>query len=115
MRRLRKDKGSSDPLDGLSTEEECALHLSMLCDSAVNNLQSEESLGRLVNYENLANKMIEHIIPEHFQLVMTDKRRENILQVSGQYSKGIGNRKKDWKDDTRKKEDLASPLFKRFV
>eukprot|EP01083_Nonionella_stella_P264438 897080_1 len=109
MRRLREDKGSSDPLDELSSEEECALHLSMLCNSAVENLQSEESLGRPVNYENLATKMIEHIIPEHFKVTMTDERRENILQVSSQYSKGMGNRKGDWKDDTKKKEHLATP------
>ena len=93
----------------LTPVEKCAMHLSLLCESAFQGLFESSMLGRPVNYENLVQNLIAHVIPDHFKVTMTDEGRDNILKVGSQYSKGRGNRHKEWKEDSKEKERLATP------
>jgi len=97
----------------LSPVDKCALHLSLLCDEAVRNLEddlSQKRLGRGVSYQDLAVKLMDDIIPNHFKITLTDENRENIIRVSQNYSKGAHTKKKgNWKSDSEEKEKKASP------
>merc|ERR1712127_566182 len=95
-------------LRDLSPEEQCALHLSLLCDKAVSELNKPNSMGTAVNYENLVDTMVETILPEKFNMKMTNERRDRIIAISGHYSKGRGTKKREWKEDSEKKETMAS-------
>mmetsp|Transcript_2255 Transcript_2255/g.4160 ORF Transcript_2255/g.4160 Transcript_2255/m.4160 type:complete len:462 (+) Transcript_2255:199-1584(+) len=92
----------------LSSVEKCALHLSLLCESATRALFESGMLGRPVNYENIVQKLIQHIIPDHFGVLMTDAEKDNILQVASKYSKGRGGKKREWNEDSNQKEMRAS-------
>lgn len=96
-------------LDDLSNIEKCALHLSLLCDSALHAIYESGSLARAVSYDNIVQKLIDHIIPDHFHILMTDDEKENIQKVGGQYSKGRGKRKAEFKEDSEEKEKNATP------
>mmetsp|Transcript_8700 Transcript_8700/g.13134 ORF Transcript_8700/g.13134 Transcript_8700/m.13134 type:complete len:454 (+) Transcript_8700:111-1472(+) len=96
-------------LDLLTAVEKCALHLSLLCESAVDGLFDSGMMARPVNYENLVNKLIDHVIPDHFKVTMTNEGRENILKVGSHYSKGRGSKQREWTEDSEQKEGSATP------
>jgi len=96
-------------LDSLTPVEKCALHLSLLCESALHGLFDSGMMGRPVNYENIVQKLIDHIIPDHFKVLLTNEGKENILEVGSKYSKGRGERQKEWKEDSEQKEKEATP------
>lgn len=85
---------------------------SLLCESATDALMSSP-YGKPVNYEGIIENLIEITLPNHFELLMTNERKEKILKVGSKYSKGRGGREKEWKDDNKKKEDAATPEVKR--
>mmetsp|Transcript_6077 Transcript_6077/g.6608 ORF Transcript_6077/g.6608 Transcript_6077/m.6608 type:complete len:442 (-) Transcript_6077:360-1685(-) len=95
--------------DDLDNVDKCAVHLGLLCESAYVALSEDSSYGVAVNYEDIVNKLISTVIPDHFDVEMTDERSENILAVSSRYSKGRGDRSKEWKEDSSKKERGATP------
>jgi hypothetical protein len=107
-RRIEKLIQDGRNVDGLSLVEQCGLHLSLLCESAVNAIFESGMLARPVNYENIVQKLINHIIPDHFGLLMTEEEKENILKVSSKYSKGRGIRSREWKEDSDLKELSAT-------
>lgn len=95
--------------DSLTPIERCAVHLSTLCDAAIVAIARSMGMGIGVNYKNLVNKLIEHIIPQHFQVVITEERRERIIDVGGKYSKGRAHKAKEWEEDSDDKDNKASP------
>lgn len=83
---------------------------STLCNIAIAAITRSKGMGIGVNYENLVNKLIEDIIPNHFNSPMTtEESRQRIIDVSGHYSKGRGKRKRDWKEDSERKDKKATP------
>jgi hypothetical protein len=95
-------------VETLTSAEKCALHLSLLCESVIEAFHYSSN-GWAVNYENLIEKLIYEVIPEHFRITMTSERAENIRMISGTYSKGRGRKKHEWKEDSTEKERNASP------
>lgn len=96
----------------LAPEEFCAAHLATITETALENL-NESQYGTAVNYANLPGIMYEHILPEKFGVPTGETEIERILKVSGSYSKGRGSRKKEWKDDSEKKEEEASQAIRK--
>jgi len=92
-----------------------------LCDAGIQALDRSNGTGIAVNYENLSNKLIDTIFPNHFKLEMTEEKRKRIIAISGQYSKGTvikdisskGRSKKEWKEDSENKDDSATPEIKK--
>lgn len=82
-----------------------------MCDSALNALE-RSSIGKAVNYEGIIDNLIQHTIPDHFKILMTNERKEHILAVGSKYSKGRGNREGEFKNDNERKEDAATPAVK---
>jgi len=105
-------------LDSLSPVEKCACHLSLLCDAAVEAISRSNGVGIGVNYQSITNTLINTIFPDHFKLEMTEERKERIIEVSGHYSKGKSASRgksfqgKEWKEDSERKEERASPAIK---
>lgn len=99
-------------IENLTPFQKCALHLSLLCESAVDGIIDSNNMGRAVNYANIVQKLIDFIIPVHYNLDVSDEAKKNILEVGSRYSKGRGDRAKEWKDDSEKKEKSASPEVK---
>jgi len=99
-------------LNSLNPVEKCALHLSLLCDAAVEAIDGSHGMGFGVNYEDITNKLISTVFPDHFKLEMTEERRERIIDISGHYSKGIAHKAGKWAEDSDKKDEKATPLVK---
>lgn len=78
-----------------------------LCLSALVELR-KSSTGKAVEYDNLVEKLISDVIPNHFGLEMTEEGKQNILTVSKTYSKNKGQKSSEWKEDSEKKEQRAS-------
>jgi len=93
----------------LSPVEKCAVQLSTLCNAAIAAITRSKGMGIGVNYENLVNKLIDDVIPNHLNALMTEEGRQRIIDISGHYSKGKGKRKRDWKEDSERKEEKATP------
>jgi len=94
-------------LHSLEPEQKCALHLSTLCESAVSALLTADT-GLAVNYSELAERLTFQIIPEHFDIPMTEDMIDNIEEVASKYSKGRGDKAKQWVEDSAAKERQAS-------
>jgi hypothetical protein len=82
-----------------------------LCESATNALERSK-YGKAVNYDGIVNHMIKDTLPNHFKIPMTDANIENVVTIGSKYSKGRGNRAREFKDDNKKKEDAATPEVK---
>jgi hypothetical protein len=103
------EEGEEDTHHGrMSAEEYCAAHLATLTETAAAHIQLSNGLGRAVNYVSLPKAMYEEILPA-WGLHVTSQEIQNILDISGHYSKGRGIQKKEWKDDSQKKVEMASP------
>lgn len=111
-RRISELEEDNKSLDSLTPIERCALHLSLLCESAIDGIDLSSNKGRAVNYENISEHLVDHIFPDHFKLVVSEEGRENVMEVGSRYSKGRGNRKKTWQDDSKTKEEKASPAVR---
>lgn len=92
----------------LSPEEFCAAHLATLTETALFNIRESNGYGVAVNYDTLPNSMYEHLLPKHMGLPVNSQMIDRILQVSAQYSKGRGVRKKEWEEDSERKEKHAN-------
>jgi len=107
LQRMKRKVSSLNPF------EKCAFHLSTLCDKAKESLRQSNGMGIGINYEDLTNKLIDTVFPYHFQLDMTEEKKERIIEVSGHYSKGRGTHKSEqWKDDSVEKDGAATPKIK---
>lgn len=86
---------------------------STLCEVALQSISQSNGMGIGVNYEDLTNKLIDTVFPDHFKLEMTEEKRQRVIDVSGHYSKGRGKRKQEeWKEDSVEKDESATPKIK---
>jgi len=74
----------------------------------VNQLKQNHSHGVAVNYEGLVDNLMDHILPDHFEVAMGNEERRRIKEVSGVYSKGRGDANREWEEDSEKKEEMAT-------
>ena len=95
-------------LKELSPQEFCAAHLASLTETAAHHIQESDGLGRAVNYVSLPNILYEKVLPS-WGVDVSEEEIKNIQEISGHYSKGRGNQKKEWKEDSEKKEEMATP------
>lgn len=102
------DEVEEGKLKELSPQEFCAGHLATLTETAAYHIQKSGGLGRAVNYVNLPNILYEKILPA-WGVDVSEEEIKNIQEISGHYSKGRGNQKKEWKEDSEKKEEMATP------
>lgn len=103
------DEGEdASKLKELSPQEFCAAHLATLTETAAHHIQESDGLGRAVNYINLPTILYEEVLPA-WGVSVSDEEITNIQEISGHYSKGRGKQKKDWKEDSEKKEEQATP------
>lgn len=110
MNSILKEKGLDNAMR-LTPEQQCALHLSTLCESAVSSLQLSTATGKAVNYDLLPDILSDSIIPTHFGVPLSSADKARITKISGTYSKGR-NEKRDWKEDSSQKEKNASEEVK---
>jgi len=66
-------------------------------------MDKPHSLGKAVEYDNLVDKLISYVIPEHFGIEMTDEEEANIRAISKTYSKSKGG-EQAWVEDSQRKE-----------
>ncbi|EJK44402.1 hypothetical protein THAOC_37059 [Thalassiosira oceanica] len=92
----------------LTYQEFCAAHLATLCESALKAMTKPHSLGKAVEYDNLVDKLISSVIPDHFGIEMTDEGKANILAISKTYSKSKGG-EQTWVEDSQRKEVGSTP------
>jgi len=98
---------SGEKFRDLELEEHCAVHLANLCQSALDQIY-ESNVGHLVNYNELPDALISYVIPNHFNVPLSQKEVSNILRSAAKYSKGSHNRDKEWEGDSEKKQSHAS-------
>merc|ERR1740124_968198 len=75
--------------DNLTPVEKCAVHLSTLCDAAIVAIGHSMGMGIGVNYKNLVNKLIDTIIPHHFNVAINKDRRKKLYQVTKILNHGV--------------------------
>ena len=110
MYNIAKQHGRSDPQD-LTGIEFCAAHISQLAESAVDNLND---MAIPVGYHQLPNMLWEEIMPKIFGRPLEQFEIDNLEAISKSYSKGgtHANRKGEFKDDSKRKENNAPPLVR---
>jgi hypothetical protein len=69
-------------------------------------------MGLSVSYDDFIEKFMDHILPDHFGVDLDDDMRDRIMNVSKLYSKGRGDRAGMFRQDSSRKEDLASEEVK---
>ncbi len=67
----------------------------------------KSSKGKPVEYSGLVDKLIEYVIPVHFDIRVGDVERRRILEVSSIYSKSK-SKSKEWIEDSEIKEKRAT-------
>lgn len=72
-------------------------------------LERAPDMGVAVSYADLPNILYSDILPNHWDIAVSEEEKENILKISGVYSKGRGNRAGEWHEDSERKEEGASP------
>ena len=92
----------------VTDEGYCAAHLATITQSAVDALNQAPELGAAVNYKDLPHILYEQILPNHFNIPVTEQETERIQKISGVYSKGVGDRKGFFHQDSARKEKAAS-------
>jgi hypothetical protein len=105
---LSQEVSNTSP-NKLTTEQYCAAHLATLCLAAEKEIRDAQGVGRLVNYAELPNILIEDIVPFHFlnqDAPLSADAAERIMKVNEKYSKGRTT-KKAWKEDSEQKEATA--------
>ena len=71
-------------------------------------MDKPHSLGKAVEYDNLVEKLISSVIPDHFGIDMTVEGEANIRAISKTYSKSKGG-EKTWVEDSQRKEVESTP------
>jgi len=131
----RHNKDNQKQQQHLDPEWFCAAHLATLTESALYNLEEQQQellhhnnkannnnnnnnhnhnhnnrMGSVVQYEDLPDVLYKDVIPYRWNIPILDPKKqiENILEVSGQYSKGRGNRAREWEQDSEQKEERAT-------
>jgi len=105
MYRIAEQHGRRGPQD-LAGIEFCAAHISVLTESAVNNLND---MAIPVAYDQLPNALWEKIMPKIFGRPLEQFEIDNLEAISKSYSKAgtHADRKGEYKDDSKKKAEHA--------
>lgn len=106
---LAAQHGIAHPRTELSMEEYCAVHLAAITESAVASL---DDLSIPVNYESLPDSLYTTILPKVMGRPLTTTEVENIQAISTHYSKGAGNKHREFTEDSEAKEKAASAEVK---
>ena len=95
----------------LSEEEYCAIYLSSICKNALEAVKLSKSKGKLLNYENILDKFIYDILPNHFGMTVGSKEMKRIELAGSKYSK---SRDEDsiWTEDSTFKHDSATDAIR---
>ena len=96
----------------LTDEQFCAAHLGTITESAVDAMQRQPHLGTPVNYVQLPDILYKDILPNKFGVKLSQEEIDNIVQISGVYSKGTGGRSGEFKSDSEAKEHSATTEVK---
>mmetsp|Transcript_51324 Transcript_51324/g.59976 ORF Transcript_51324/g.59976 Transcript_51324/m.59976 type:complete len:457 (-) Transcript_51324:954-2324(-) len=116
--KLAHERFGINDWEQLSVEQRCALHLAALCEAAAASMKHSHN-GRLVNYADLPNILLEDIFPHHFQIPTGPDVVDRVEQVCTQYSKQsvrVANKGRLWDSsmgDAEEKQELATPVVKR--
>jgi hypothetical protein len=97
--------GLNDPRSQLSMQEYCAVHLAAITEAAVDSLND---ISIPVNYESLPDILYTTILPKVMGRPLTKDEIENIQAISQNYSKGVGSKHREFKDDSAAKDKAAS-------
>jgi len=118
MSKVGTKVGRTDHPRSWSLEDFCAGHLATLTESAAASLfGSSSSTGASsdpqkyaipLNYEGMADRLMEEIIPLRLGLTVGTAEMDRIRSISGKYSKGRGNKAGDFTGDSEGKEARAS-------
>jgi len=114
---LAKERFNIDNSKQLSVEQHCSLHLAALCEAAVASMK-DSITGRMVNYADLPNILLQDIFPRHFQIPTDSDVIDRVEHVCTHYSKQriVGSsRGGTWDSsvgDAEQKQELASPAVK---
>ena len=65
-------------------------------------------MGTPVNYRSLPDILYQEILPNKWNIPVSQTEIDNIVKISGVYSKGTGNRHGEFKNDSEEKEREAS-------
>mmetsp|Transcript_25953 Transcript_25953/g.56258 ORF Transcript_25953/g.56258 Transcript_25953/m.56258 type:complete len:468 (+) Transcript_25953:47-1450(+) len=105
---LVKTYDASAKVSRLSVEDYCAAHLATLCEAAYSAYERSEGRGKIVDYKDLPDALIEDIIPNHFAQPIDDEAIARILKASQSYSKArtVGA---SWVEDSDRKDKAARP------
>lgn len=97
-----------EEIRSLPSEDFCAAHLATLCQSALNEYRASPSSGRMVNYKDLPEILMDDIIPNHFvrEGPLDREARDRIEDISTKYSKGRSEGK-SWEPDSETKQTSA--------
>lgn len=90
-------------------EEYCAAHLAAITEGAVREL-NEYAIP--MSYDGLIERLRGEVLPRIWGRALTDDEVGNIRRVSQTYSKGRGDRYKDFRGDSDQKEAAASDAVK---
>lgn len=110
---VRDTLGETSYINDLSTEEFCAAHLLTLCKKARDEVLDSNDLGKVVNYINLQEQLVENIIPKHFLQgqdgdELSQEAKDRAYKVGEKYSKGR-QEGRIWEEDSKAKENAAWP------
>ena len=92
-----------------SKEEYCAAHLAGITEAAVRRLND---YAIPVNYDGLMDTLMEEIFPRIWGRPLSTMELDNIKTISQTYSKGRGDRHKEFKGDSEAKNKAASTAVK---
>ena len=86
-------------------------HLSLVVQGglALSVVQEHERTdrGSFVNYNQLPEALWERILPDKFGVAVSSEMKDNMNLVATQYSKGRGNKAKEWEADSAVKQSTA--------
>ena len=103
--KIAKRYGHVNSARSLSKEEYCAAHLAGITEAAVHNLND---YAIPINYDHLMDTLMDEVLPRIWGRPLSKTELENIRTVSQTYSKGRGNRHKEFKGDSEQKAKAAS-------
>ena len=89
----------------------CSLLLCLqatLTESALAAMERAPAMGTVVNYEDLPQVLYEHVLPERWNIPVSDEEMQRIQKVAGLYSKGTMGRHGMFHSDSKRKEQAAS-------
>jgi len=96
----------------LTDEEYCAIYLGCICDCVLTAVETSETTGKLLNYDNLIEDFITDIAPNHFGLNLGTKEVRRMEHARTIYSKSR-DEEIAWVEDGVKKQDLATDTIRK--